>query len=377
MPRGPQGPILVVFHEEVLGGATRSVLRAIPHLERRGWKFVFWVPRPSSLFDELRRDGHEVHGARRLVTYSVRALRLPPGPAARLAGTPAYLRRFGSFVRAITPVLVHSNSLDTLAEALIARLVGAPVLLHAHEMVPLGRKGLLARLIAHASLQELVAVSDASAEALGWRARRPRVVHEAAPVPPAPVPVKADPRPFVVGTVGVISRRKGSDVFVEAARRVLEETDRVELHMIGALTDPLDADWGRGVIARAHRFDIHYVESANVSEAFAHWDAFVLPSRKDPFPIAMLEAMAAGLPVIGTRVDGIEEQLAPGSGVLIDGEDPEALARAILRLSEQPESARAAMGAAARGRVQAHFTIEHQAAGLHDAYLAAAGLGSA
>ena len=46
-------------------------------------------------------------------------------------------------------------------------------------------------------------------------------------------------------------------------------------------------------------------------ERLARWDAFVLPSRSDPFPISMLEAMASGLPVVGTRRDGIAEQSRP------------------------------------------------------------------
>jgi hypothetical protein len=49
--------VLVVLHEDELGGASRAVLRCVPGLEERGWEFVYWVPRPSPLFDHLSSIG--------------------------------------------------------------------------------------------------------------------------------------------------------------------------------------------------------------------------------------------------------------------------------------------------------------------------------
>jgi len=93
-----------------------------------------------------------------------------------------------------------------------------------------------------------------------------------------------------------------------------------------------------------------------------------LPSRQDPFPIAMLEAMAHGLPVVGTRIDGIAEQIAPTCGVLMPPESPVALADAIVALARQSVTDRAAMGAAARKRVADCFSIDRQAMQLAEAY---------
>jgi glycosyltransferase involved in cell wall biosynthesis len=140
--------------------------------------------------------------------------------------------------------------------------------------------------------------------------------------------------------------------------------------MIGAPTDPLDATWAGEVLGRAAEAGISHRSKADVQEALDGWDLFVLPSRMDPFPIAMLEAMAAGLPVVGTEVDGIAEMLADGAGVLCPGDDPAALAESIRMLANQEEERRR-LGAAARSRVASRYSLAHQVDGIESAYLAA------
>lgn len=373
-----RGLVLVVFHERVLGGATISVLRCIPGLEERGWRFVFWAPSPSPLYDQLRERGLEVHGGSRPIAYSLRALRLPPGARARLAATPGYLRGFRRTVRERRPVLVHANSLTTVAEAAIARTAGVPVVFHLHEMIPASWKGRLAAAAIRSLSRQVIAVSEASAVPLGAVGDRLRIVHECTPIPESPrsaPPATGNRRTreaLVIGSVGVISRRKGSDLFVEAARLVGERNDRIEFRLVGSPTEPLDGEWADGVLDRARQVGVVHQPKVDVQATLQEWDMFVLPSRRDPFPISMLEAMAAGLPVIGTAVDGIREQIAPGTGVLVEPEDPEALAAAVLRLAESPEE-RARIGEAARRRVSERFSLEHQVAGLDAAYLAALG----
>jgi glycosyltransferase involved in cell wall biosynthesis len=363
--------VAVIFHEPVLGGATISVLRTIPLLEQRGWEFSFWVDKPGPLHDELRARGYDVDGDRRLVAWSLPVLRTPPGVRRRLLGTPPYLRRLRAFLRERRPALVHANSIIALPEAMAARRL-APVLLHVHEMSRRSVRGRIARRLAWRA-DELVAVSEACAAALTQGGPAPRIVHEASPIPERAAPIRDDPSPFVIGSLGVISRRKGSDVFVEAARRVLAETDAIEFRLVGGLTDILDEEWGRGVIAHAREARIAYEERVDTLEELRAWDGFVLPSRVDPFPIAMLEAMGCGLPVIGTQTDGIPEQVTPECGWLVPPDDPAALAEAMLRLSRLGREERAAMGAAGRRRVSEQFTVERQAEGMDAAYRAAIG----
>jgi glycosyltransferase involved in cell wall biosynthesis len=362
--------IVVVFHEPYLGGATRSVTRIVPMLAARGWQFSFWVPRPSDLFDHLVAEGHDVDGAPRLLEYSVRAWRVPPGPRARALSIRPYLRQFRQFLGRRSSDLVHANTIMTVAEALTARSTGRAALMHVHEMLPGGLRGNLLRRAAW-SLDQVVAVSEASAERARWRERVPRIVYEATPVPELTAQIRSEPRPFKVGTVAVVSTRKGSDLYVEAARRVLADSDAFRFEMVGAPNDAVEREWARAVVARAEAIGVAHEPSADTFERYRSWDAFVLPSRADPFPIAMLEAMASGLPVIGTRRDGLAEQITEDCGILVEPDDPAALARAIVSLAARSADERRAMGEAARERVASLFNLERQADAMHEAYLAA------
>lgn len=365
--------MLITFHEEVLGGATISVLRLVPGLERAGWRPYFWVPRPSSLASELERRGLRVLGAPRPIAYSLSALRLPPGPRTRIAALPRYLRAYARALRSIRPALVHANSLTSLAEATIARSLGVPVLMHVHEMLGSSRKSRLAVRAVHAVGSEVVAVSGPCGAALELPGRRTRVVHECVPLPASPSSGSPGEE-LVVGSVGVISQRKGSDLFVGAAAR-LRDRPGVRFELIGAPTDPLDAEWADRVLAEAGDAGVHHELRADVQAKLDGWDLFALPSRRDPFPIALLEAMAAGLPVVGARRDGIEEMLEGGAGVLCEPEDPDSLAAAIAGLIDSAEQ-RAQLGRAARERVESRYTLAHQLEGVLAAYEAAAGPGA-
>jgi glycosyltransferase involved in cell wall biosynthesis len=362
--------VLVLLHDTVLSGATRSVLAVTSLLEERGWRLVFWVSSPSPLRDELTARGYEVHGERRTIAFSLRGLRAAPGPLRRTAILPRYLSSLHALVRTRPPALVHANTIYSIVEAATAKAAGARVLLHAHEIVPPGSKGTAARRVIDVLAAETVAVSQASAASLAVHGSRPRVVFGGTAIPDQAVTLRAHPTPFVVGTVASISPRKGSDLFVDAAERLLRGRGDIRFHMVGPSRDPIDREWGDRLVARAHALGIEHTPDADVPATLPGWDAFVLPSRLDPFPLALLEAMASGLPVIGTRVGGIPEQVAEGCGILVPPDDPNALAEAISRLAEMPPEARIAMGTAARRRVQECFTLERQAAGLDAGYRA-------
>jgi glycosyltransferase involved in cell wall biosynthesis len=362
--------VAVALHEPVLGGATKTMLYVLPQLERRGWSFTFWAPGRGAAEAELKRLGYPVAAAERQLRFSMASLREPPGAARRLAGVPAYLRRWRAWLAAQGAVLLHGNSILTLPEAVSRARPGPPVALYAHEIVPDGVKGAVAgRLAGHTDA--VAAVSDAAAGSLRRWGIEATVVN---PGTPTPRRIRAARRnePLVVGTLGTICRRKGSDLFVAAAEAVRRQREGIEFRMAGEVVVGGEQAWARGVVDDALRRGIRHLPWVNSFAELAEWDIFVLPSRRDPFPLAVLEAMAMGLPVVGTRVDGVPEQLGEDTGLLVEAGDAEAIAAAVLRLAESPEL-RASLGAAARRCVERRFTVEQQAAGLERVYYAALG----
>ncbi|MEM6910613.1 MAG: glycosyltransferase family 4 protein [Verrucomicrobiota bacterium] len=97
-------------------------------------------------------------------------------------------------------------------------------------------------------------------------------------------------------------------------------------------------------------------ESPAHRDLLAAMDGFVLPSRHEPFGIVVLEAWAAGLPVIVSKVGGLQRLVDHQSdGLHFESNQPEALAQALLDLARHPQK-RAALAEAGRGKTRRHFT---------------------
>jgi glycosyltransferase involved in cell wall biosynthesis len=106
---------------------------------------------------------------------------------------------------------------------------------------------------------------------------------------------------------------------------------------------------------------------------YASLDVLVLPSLVESMPMCLLEALAAGTPVVATRVGTVPELVIPDvTGLLIEPGDVSALAAAILRLLRDPELARS-LGKAGQAHAVQHFSAEATAetySGLYERVLA-------
>jgi L-malate glycosyltransferase len=165
---------------------------------------------------------------------------------------------------------------------------------------------------------------------------------------------------MTVGTVGNIRRVKGHDVFIRAAAMVLRDYPEVSFRIAGEVLE-LDYLKELETLVRELKLENHlqFVAGvANPQEFLFATDIFVLPSRSEGFSNAIIEAMAASLPVIATNVGGNAEAVEDGvSGLIVAPEDAAALALAISQLLADPAKARE-MGSAGRKRVEERFTID-------------------
>jgi len=359
--------VLVILHGDAKGGASLTALRLVDELAALGWRMVFWAPAPSPLYDEIKARRLEGYGSPRPLTgYSLRAMRLDPGIRWRARRALPYARELRYLLRSLKPDLVHANSLYTTADAAVCRASGVPVMFYIHEMLGSSKKARLAPAILHRIGYPVVTDSKAAAEPLRGRSRTARIVHPGVRISGAASRGRGNDG-MLVGSIGVIAPRKGADIFVDAARLVGEKDPGVRFQLMGAPDDPLEVEWADRVIEEARRARVEYMPDADVQALLAEWDAFVLPARRDPFPLVVLEAMERGLPIVAARVDGIPEQLGEDAGLLVSPDSPRAVADAILSLRDDPAMADA-KGARARARVAERFTIEQQAEGLAAAY---------
>jgi glycosyltransferase involved in cell wall biosynthesis len=154
---------------------------------------------------------------------------------------------------------------------------------------------------------------------------------------------------FVVGTAALLEPRKGIDVLIDASARVAGEV-RLEIFGDGSVRGALEARAREaGIPARFHG----YVSDAPAR--LGELDVFALPSFAENLPMAILEAMAWGLPVVATRVGGVPELVADGvTGLLVEPGDRDGLAAAIELLC-QDRALCAELGTAGARRISDEF----------------------
>jgi glycosyltransferase involved in cell wall biosynthesis len=170
-----------------------------------------------------------------------------------------------------------------------------------------------------------------------------------------------DPPRRVVGAAGRLSPEKGFGVLIAAARRALRERPEVGFVLFGdgtlreALARQADAAGlaGRFVLA-GFRADL---------DQYIPWlDVMALPSYTEGLPNVVLEACAAGVPVVATAVGGVPEVIEDGeNGYLVPPGDAKALAGRLLAVLGAEDGGRG-MGERGRRRVREEFTFEAQAA---------------
>jgi glycosyltransferase involved in cell wall biosynthesis len=203
-------------------------------------------------------------------------------------------------------------------------------------------------------LGDVVAPSQAMADfmlAHGFPAPLVHVIPYGIEVGEAPVPRESSGS-LVAGVAANLEHWKGIDILLEAGS-LMRAPVRIEVYGTGSLRDELERQARElGVDAHFHGF------VSDMREPLAGLDVLVQPSRADNLPLAIFEAMAAGLPVVGARVGGIPELVVDGeTGLVVMPENPYALATALDSLAASADRRRE-LGRRGRERIAERFSAE-------------------
>jgi glycosyltransferase involved in cell wall biosynthesis len=201
----------------------------------------------------------------------------------------------------------------------------------------------------------------------GGLVKRVRVIPNGSIFDPGPPSrVLEEPSGMVqIGYLGALRRAKGLFDLLASAKRVTELHPEVLFRIAGPWwdqepeTEPAARDFVEQHSLRGHLEFIGEIEGDSKKDFFAAIDVFVFPSHNEGLPLVILEAMAASRPVVSTKgVGAIAEVVQDGeTGILVNKEDPDGIASAILRLVEHPEL-RDAMGRASRRKFEEQYTFD-------------------
>jgi glycosyltransferase involved in cell wall biosynthesis len=187
---------------------------------------------------------------------------------------------------------------------------------------------------------------------------------------------RPDPDTLRALMVGRLRWEKGYEYALEAVRRVVDRGVRVQLELVGEQPGGVLTSRERARIMHtvadlgleAHVTLRGAMTPEGVSRRLAGSDVLLHTSLAEGIPNVVLEAMACGVPVVATDVDGTSEALTDGvEGFLVGPRDPDGLAKALLRLAGDA-SLRDRMGAAGRERIEGGWTLDAQLDAFLDMY---------
>ena len=353
-------PIGILFSSFAPGGTERQMSELVRRLDPARWQVHVGCFRAEGAWLDRVREAAPV------TDFNVRSL--------RGADTLSRARAFARWCRDRRLAVLHTADLPSnIFGQPAAAFAGVPVRIANRRDVNPGRAAheLIAQRIGYAFAHRVVANCRAAADRLRFEGVPARKI--------AVIPNGLDTEVYAlrgpiarvrrVATVANLRPEKGHDVLLDAAAIVVRRFPDAHFDIVGAGPELAALE------ARAESLGLTSAVSflghcEDVPARLAAADLFVLPSRSEAFPNAVLEAMAIGLPTIASAVGGLLEVIQPErNGVLVPVGDPQALARAISGLMADPARA-ARLGAAARAHAQT-FSFSGMVAGFEQIYLQA------
>ncbi len=319
--------VLHLINGEHYAGAERVQDLLAQCLPEYGFEVVFACVKPRR-FAELRQSQNTP-----LYNLPMRN-RLDLGVAGKIAG----------IVRREKCALIHGHTVRTaLVGSLAARLAGVPMVYHVHSPAShntdrpwLNRINNLVERFSLRRAMRLIAVSQSLKGHMirqGLDASRIAVVHNGVPAL-YEVPFRRPPRgQWTLGTAAFFRPRKGMEILLQAMALMRKRGMSVRLLAVGAFESPKYARHIHSLAARLGLEDIIDWAgfTSDVTTELLEMDLFVLTSLfGEGLPMVLLEAMAAGVPVVAADVEGVSEAIRHGQdGLIVPAGDHQALAQAV------------------------------------------------
>lgn len=295
-----------------------------------------------------------------------------------LASGPAKLSRLTTLIRKIRPDVVHAHQEPFALVA--AALAGVPRRIETVHLAEywqqdgapwlraLARRAATAHVVASPAEERLVAASTCPGKVRiippGYDGRGIEYHSRDA----LPLEVRPEPGDFVVGSIGRLAEQKGYGSLVEAAPEILRACPSARFLLVG--DGPLRADLERQIadLGLDSRFLITGYRP-DAARFLGAMDVFVFPSLWESWGLSAVEAMAAGIPVVATDVEGPRSFLKDGAtALLVPPRAPAALAQAVVRLWSDP-ALRRSLGQQARSFAEERLSVTRFAQAFETLYL--------
>ena len=363
-----------------IGGGQRSLLLLLKHLDATRFRSFLGCLGDSMLAAAARKAGHPVV-----------PLDLP-----RQHDKGDKVRRFtfddiGRDLRQLNVIfqllwvleekqidLIHANSLAAgLIGGAAGKLYGIPVIMHKRYATAYG---VLDR-ICEALLDRVILVSEATRWEFAPRSKQTLIYNgvelssfqASAQAETLRADLNLDSDAVLIGIVTRITPEKGVHTLIEAATK-LKASPSVQLLVVGGPYFPKDAEYIDSLKVQAKKLGVAdrviftgFLEDTDAILSLL--DIVLLASTiPEACPRTIIEAMAAGVPVIATPLGGSKELVTPETGILVPAEDADAFAAAVTQLVEDAER-RKRMGVACRLRAEHLFCATQNARLTEDLYL--------
>ena len=360
------------FAADFYGGSDRGLHDVVTHLPRERFEPLMLLRHEDPMAEAYRAQGIAVE------TFHLVPPRKALEPRKQLRFFwhfwPSVLRLRGA-IRRFDADVVHVNTLFNLQGPVAARLAGRPLVWHVRELLPGSRVFRVLTRIMNRLATRIVATSQAVADETGLPLSRIDIIlrsidctrfDELPPRNEARQKLGLRVTGPIVFCPGRIELWKGQHVLVEAMPAILRVHPDTTALFAGApaVNKP---EYYEGLVARCTALGIddhvHWLgRRDDMPLLMAASDVVVLPSvTPEPFGLTVVEAMAAGVPVVATAAGGPLQTVADGeTGLLCAPDDSDALANAVCTLLADPVQAQA-MGEAGRQRARTHFSIAREA----------------